>query len=281
MKFLVSLLLIPLLLSLDVYPQQTKPEIKHFEKAGLSFDYPVDWVLRDSSTDELVYLDITPAAGAAQIAIIAQLDNEENCDFQASSKKTSDALLERIASKINAPRPVQTSVVKTHLGVAEIEGLELHGMINTRQVTSEVYSFRLKMYLVNLIYLRFDDDGRAQPAWESMRNTLKLPAPIFRSAATRGSGISNPNVVLNGRAIHLVHPAYPALAKQAHASGTVIVQVVIDEAGNVVSANAISGHPLLQSSSVLAAKLSKFSPTKLCGEPVRVSGVIVCNFFAS
>src|ERR1051326_7026592 len=46
--------------------------------------------------------------------------------------------------------------------------------------------------------------------------------------------------VLNGKAISLPKPAYPAIAKAAHAAGTVTVQVLIDENGNVVSAKAIS-----------------------------------------
>lgn len=86
--------------------------------------------------------------------------------------------------------------------------------------------------------------------------------------------------VLNGKAVHLVQPAYPAIARQAHASGTVVVQVLIDENGNVVSAHAISGHPLLQAVAVAAARSSKFSPTKLSGQPVKVNGVIQYNFVA-
>jgi TonB family protein len=86
--------------------------------------------------------------------------------------------------------------------------------------------------------------------------------------------------VLNGKAINLVKPPYPAIAKAAHASGQVTVQVVIDENGNVISAHAVSGHPLLQAASVAAARQSKFSPTKLSGMPVKVSGVVIYNFVA-
>ncbi|MGH9880075.1 MAG: TonB family protein [Pyrinomonadaceae bacterium] len=86
--------------------------------------------------------------------------------------------------------------------------------------------------------------------------------------------------VLNGKAINLPKPAYPAIAKSAHASGTVVVQVTIDENGNVISAHAVSGHPLLQAVSVAAARGARFSPTKLSGQPVKVTGVITYNFVA-
>jgi len=86
--------------------------------------------------------------------------------------------------------------------------------------------------------------------------------------------------VLNGKAISLPKPAYPPIARAAHASGTVVVQVLIDENGSVVSAHAISGHPLLQAVAVAAARQARFSPTKLSGQPVKVTGMIQYNFVA-
>ncbi len=86
--------------------------------------------------------------------------------------------------------------------------------------------------------------------------------------------------VLNGKAITLPKPEYPAIARQANASGTVVVQVTIDEYGNVISARAVSGHPLLQAVSIAAAREAKFSPTFMMGEPVKVVGVITYLFVA-
>jgi len=84
--------------------------------------------------------------------------------------------------------------------------------------------------------------------------------------------------VLNGKAVHLVQPQYPAMARTAHVSGQVTVQVLIDENGSVTAAHASSGHPLLQPSAVAAARASRFTPTKLSGQPVKVTGVIIYNF---
>jgi len=86
--------------------------------------------------------------------------------------------------------------------------------------------------------------------------------------------------VLNGKATNLVKPDYPAAARAVKASGAVNVQVTIDEDGNVTSAAAVSGHPLLRAAAVQAARASKFSPTRLNGQPVKVTGVIVYNFTA-
>jgi TonB family protein len=84
--------------------------------------------------------------------------------------------------------------------------------------------------------------------------------------------------VLNGKATDLVKPAYPSAAKAVRASGAVNVQITIDENGNVISATAVSGHPLLRASAVQAARSSKFAPTVLSGQPVKVTGVLVFNF---
>jgi TonB family protein len=84
--------------------------------------------------------------------------------------------------------------------------------------------------------------------------------------------------VLNGKAVSKPAPAYPAIAKAAGAEGTVTVQILVDEEGNVISASAVSGHPLLQAAAVAAARQARFSPTRLSGQPVKVSGVVTYNF---
>ena len=84
--------------------------------------------------------------------------------------------------------------------------------------------------------------------------------------------------VVNGKAVSLPKPAYPAAAKAVRAQGAVNVQVTIDEEGNVISATAVSGHPLLRAAAVSAARQAKFSPTQLSGQSVKVTGVIVYNF---
>jgi TonB family protein len=84
--------------------------------------------------------------------------------------------------------------------------------------------------------------------------------------------------VVNGKATSLVKPAYPPAAKAVRASGAVNVQVLIDEEGKVISASAISGHPLLRAAAVQAARQSTFLPTTLSGKPVKINGVIVYNF---
>jgi TonB family protein len=54
-------------------------------------------------------------------------------------------------------------------------------------------------------------------------------------------------------------PAYPAIAKAAHAFGEVKIEVTVDETGRVIAAHAVSGHPLLQAAAVSAARQASFN----------------------
>ena len=92
-----------------------------------------------------------------------------------------------------------------------------------------------------------------------------------------------PGGVLNGKAVNLVQPPYPAMARQDHASGLVQVQVLIDETGRVIQARTVNPgnlHPALVAAAENAARHSAFTPTLLSGHPVKVYGIIIYNFVA-
>jgi TonB family protein len=84
--------------------------------------------------------------------------------------------------------------------------------------------------------------------------------------------------ILNGRVIEKPAPSYPPIAKAARAQGIVTVRVVADECGNVISAQAVSGHPLLQQAALRAARHARLAPVLLRGESVKVSGLLTYNF---
>ena len=109
---------------------------------------------------------------------------------------------------------------------------------------------------------------RAQPA----------PRQEPQQQPKRAETLKLPSSVLIGKAVSKPTPAYPAVAKHIRVQGTVAVQILIDEQGRVVSAQATSGHPLLQKAAVDAARLARFSPTLVGGVPYKVSGVIFYHF---
>jgi len=83
--------------------------------------------------------------------------------------------------------------------------------------------------------------------------------------------------MLNGKAIYLPVPEVPS----GEATGVVLVAVLVDEQGGVIEARAVSGPQNLHAAAVAAARLARFNPTLLMGEPVRVTGTLSYNFVRS
>jgi len=99
------------------------------------------------------------------------------------------------------------------------------------------------------------------------------PAPVKPPQKIRVS-----STIISSKIIVKPAPAYPVIARQVGAQGAVTVEILIDEQGRVISAQATSGHPLLRASAQGSAYQARFSPTSISGQPVKVSGVITYNF---
>lgn len=84
---------------------------------------------------------------------------------------------------------------------------------------------------------------------------------------------------LNDNAVSLPMPVYPDAARTANIQGTVTVHVKVDEAGNVISATATGGHPLLRQAAEEAAMQAKFKPSLFAGQPEKFAGVVTYSFF--
>jgi protein TonB len=85
-------------------------------------------------------------------------------------------------------------------------------------------------------------------------------------------------VVVNGKALSKPQPAYPREARASGASGAVTVKTLVDERGEVISAQAVSGDPLLREAAEAAARRARYTPTTICGRPVKVAGAITYTF---
>ena len=75
-----------------------------------------------------------------------------------------------------------------------------------------------------------------------------------------------------------VDPVYPELAKRARVDQIVMLEVSVDEEGNVANVRVIRGHPLLDQAAIDAVKQWKYSPTLLNGEPVPVIATVTVIF---
>jgi periplasmic protein TonB len=84
--------------------------------------------------------------------------------------------------------------------------------------------------------------------------------------------------VQEGNLINRVTPMYPAIAKAARISGTVILQAEISKQGTIENLRVLSGHPMLVQSALDAVKQWRYKPYLLNGEPTPVETTITVNF---
>jgi TonB family protein len=106
------------------------------------------------------------------------------------------------------------------------------------------------------------------------------PPPSRPAAAERVEWLDEDKQAGSSSAVVIrrVSPKMPPLAIAAQVEGEVVVEVTIDEGGNVESARAWRGHPLLRDAAVSAARGWKFKPTVVDGTPVKVVANLTFNF---
>lgn len=75
-----------------------------------------------------------------------------------------------------------------------------------------------------------------------------------------------------------VNPNYPPAARSMRATGTVKVEVLVNEDGSIAEVQKKSGPTLLQQAAVDAVKRWKFKPFMRDGQPVKATGFISFNF---
>lgn len=170
----------------------------------------------------------------------------------------------------------------TTVRVADIYGQRLY-----IEIAGEKKEFELVAGRLSPAENRNDADGAEDGEFEFEFNRVAAsegdePAAVSSEGETVPAPADVPGTVskgvLNGSAIELPKPTYPAAARAVGAKGTVGVAVVVDENGNVISATATSGHPLLRSAAVDAARRARFNPTFVDSVAVQISGVLIYNF---
>jgi len=280
---LVAVLILISFLSLTAYAQSAGPEVTHFSADGISFDYPVGCLITDLSSPEEQHYTLTQKGSSVQIMIVAKRGFVRRSELPAALASFTEPFVQEVTMEVGRGKsPPVSTPIQTQVGAMEAEGVRLRS--SGIKKSAEVMWFRMNFRLIGLAFVRLDvDESPGSQLWKIIRSSLGAEPPVITVKAAEAQPSQSERIeggVLNGKALELPQPPYPALARAAHASGTVVVQVIIDEQGNVSAAHAISGHPLLQAASVAVARQAKFTPTLWDGEPVKVTGVIQYNFVA-
>ena len=272
-----ALLIFTILLAVPAVPQDGAG---HFSKEGLAFDYPAGWALAESGDAQLQRLTLTRAGGSNIIIVFAQRELIRTAaQLYGSRAGVTMPYITNIAHKLGLNNPPSNEAQCVPAGGRTAVGFRMGGVLEGQPTTAEVYTVVLGQRLLHLVHVRADSDEAAgAAAWKTLLDTLKVEAPTQPSPEADKIEQIVAGGVLNGKAVKKPAPEYPPIAKGVRAAGTVTVQILVDEKGNVASAQAVSGHTLLHAPSVEAARKAKFEPTTLCGQPVKVSGVITYNY---
>jgi protein TonB len=102
--------------------------------------------------------------------------------------------------------------------------------------------------------------------------------PVPPAAARSKQPVRVGGRVRRPQLIKQVAPRYPSLARDAHISGDVVVDAVLDERGNVTDMKIISGNPLFYSAALAALSEWKYEPTYLNDEPISVQLIVTITF---
>jgi TonB family protein len=253
----------------------------HFSKEGLTFDYPVAWTLADTGDAQVQRLMLRREGASNIILVFAQRELITTpAQLHAARAGVTIPYVTNIAYKLGLDRPPPLHEAKClNVGGRAAVGFRMGGVLEGEPTTAEVYTVVLGQRLLHLVHVRADkDEAAGEPAWKSVLDTLKVDAPAQASPEADKMEQIVAGGVLNGKVAKKPQPKYPPMALASRTQGTVTVQVIVDEDGNVASARAVAGPVPLRGASEEAARKAKFDPTTMCGQPVKVSGVITYNF---
>lgn len=202
--------------------------------------------------------------GAADARLVASLLNLADVNFLRSQPQKAHALLGRALTILGGQPYVKDAATAKRLKnyYCPLMGA---GASASRELAKELGS----------VVWRLEEPERAEKYDRGRKERAEREE---RGEAEPGGMKPVEGGVLNGKAVSKPAPSYPAAAKNTGVSGTVVVQLLVDESGQVVRAEPLCGHPVLAKASVEAALKARFTPTTLSGRPVKVSGVITYNF---
>jgi TonB family protein len=125
---------------------------------------------------------------------------------------------------------------------------------------------------------------RVEPA-----DAAEPPAPIPLVSTTGGFGkaavvvdsalpVMASQGVSGGALERQVQPIYPTQARTMRLQGTVVLQIVIDEVGQVRNLKTVSGDAVLAQAAIDAVRQWRYQPYRLNGQPIKMPTNITLNF---
>lgn len=118
-------------------------------------------------------------------------------------------------------------------------------------------------------------NGSAGHAINNLLSSVAIPAP---PAAVPPQRIQVSQGIVEGMLVHTVKPIYPALARNAHVEGQVVLKAVIAKDGSIRDLKVLKGPAMLTRSAMTAVKQWRYKPYLLNAQPVEVETQITLDF---
>lgn len=188
---LLRLLILPvtLLLIITNTPAQD-PNVKHFEKDGLSFDYPANWQMSDQSTGQMQYIQLA-RDGYAEIRIRTPREWLKAPDKEAAAKKLiQDQYVDTFASQIQqAGMSPKRSTAATQISGADAQGARIRAVMDGEPGGMDSYFNITSDRLVQMSIIGSEKEiDKSAPVWDMIRNSLKLEPPPQPKASPSPKG---------------------------------------------------------------------------------------------
>ena len=154
------------------------PNVKHFEKDGLSFDYPANWQISDQSTGQMQFLELSQ--GDVTIRVRSPREWLKTPDKEAHAKKLfQDQYVDSFATQFEQQgMQPKRSPVTTQLGGGDAEGVRLRVVMDRQAGGLDSYYRIMSDRLVHLSILGSERDiAKDALAWDMIRNSLKVEPP--------------------------------------------------------------------------------------------------------
>ena len=163
------------------------PNVKHYDKDGLSFDYPASWQLSDQSTGQMQFLELSQ--GDVVIRVRSPREWLKTPEKEAHAKKLfQDQYVDNFATQFEQQgMQPKRSTVTTQIAGADAEGVRLRVVMDRQPGGLDSYYRIFSDRLVHLSILGSEKEiAKDAPAWDLIRNSLKVEPPPQPKATPKG-----------------------------------------------------------------------------------------------
>jgi len=169
--------------------QRPAPELKHFAKGGLSFDYPAEVTFEDQSEPGGQHLVLTYANSGAQIMVMARYEIIDSPEQLAKARKeVFDYFVDAIVKEFERQKAQVEHVERQiEVGGAQASGVRLRAMLGGEPGNAEIYFLVLGRRLVLVTIIGSDKELAAAAAvWTTVRRSLKVEDRTISDSSLNG-----------------------------------------------------------------------------------------------